>query len=437
MKWWTTILPLLAALGQRGSAVVQAGGTGGSGGSGGSDYGSGGSGYGSDYGSEGSGSGGSGSGGSSSSKTLGPDKDGKYWIYGQGLAAAFVPYGASISNLILSDRQGVERDVVGGFDNASYYSMDKQHPHFGGVPGRYANRIRNSTFSIGEQTFHVAPNENGGRNTLHGGPDGWDWRNFSVVSHTPSAITFSLVDAAGKEGFPGEVVSLVTYALRGRSWDMTMMAMATTDATPIMLSSHTYWNLDGFANTDTNLVLNHSMHMPYSGQRIEVDNILIPTGNIVANLPGSVNDFWSRPKQIGASFDHPDMPNNCGFNCTGYDNCFTVDRAALGPYDWRTQGPVATLSSQWSGIQLDVYTNQHAMQMYSCSGMNGSMALKTTQGTPEFPRTIPKYGCLVLEVQDYIDGINHPEWMRKQIYGPSDAPYVLQATYTFSLLSEP
>ena len=30
---------------------------------------------------------------------------------------------------------GVERDIVMGFDNASYYSIDKQHPHLNGVPG--------------------------------------------------------------------------------------------------------------------------------------------------------------------------------------------------------------------------------------------------------------------------------------------------------------
>jgi hypothetical protein len=66
------------------------------------------------------------------------------------------------------------------------------------------------------------------------------------------------------------------------------------------------------------------------------------------------------------------------------------------------------------------------------------MALKKTQGIhddEDFPRTIPKYGCLVLEVEDYIDAINNPEWLRadKQIFRPGGDPYVLQATYTFSV----
>lgn len=58
--------------------------------------------------------------------------------------------------------------------------------------------------------------------------------------------------------------------------------------------------------------------MPYSGQRVAVDNILIPTGDIIANKNGSVNDFWSKPKQIGAQANDPDLLGNCGYNCTGY-----------------------------------------------------------------------------------------------------------------------
>lgn len=127
---------------------------------------------------------------------------------------------------------------------------------------------------------------------------------------------------------------------------------------------------------------------------------------------------------------------------TVIDNCYTTNRAGLGNFDWRKEGPVATLSSAWSGIQLDVFTDQDALQVYSCQGQDGSMALKKTQGvaggdkSKDFPRTIPKFGCVVLEVQDYIDGINHPEWMRKQVFGPSDDPYVLRAKYRFSLTSE-
>lgn len=375
-----------------------------------------------------------------------PDVNGKYWIHGEGISAAFVPYGASISNLLIADQFGIKRDIVTGFDNASYYSIDKQHPHFGGVPGRYANRIKNSSFEIDGTKYRVRANENptaahpDGLDTLHGGPDGWDWRNFTVVAYTNNSITFSLVDPDGKEGFPGEVVSFITYTLGKMEWSFKMVAIATTKKTPIMLTSHTYFNLDGFANNDTQSAMNHTLFMPYSGQRVDVDNILIPTGDILSNKKGSVNDFWSAPKQIGHGFSDREIHGNCGFNCTGYDNCWLVNRGQNGPYDWRNDGFVARLQSAWSGIQLDVYSDQEAFQMYSCNFQDGTMALKSTQGLfdkPKFPRTIPKYGCVVLEVQDYIDAINQPQWQRgsKQIFEPGGDPYVLQASYRFSINS--
>lgn len=99
----------------------------------------------------------------------GADDNGKYEISSEGIRAHFIPYGASISNLFIEDIHGEERDIVLGFDNASYYEVDKQHPHLGGVPGRYANRIMNSTFEIDGQVYEVDANEHDGLNTLHGG----------------------------------------------------------------------------------------------------------------------------------------------------------------------------------------------------------------------------------------------------------------------------
>jgi len=411
---------------------------------------------------------------SSRPQIIGPDRAGKYWIYGQGISAAFIPYGASITDLIIKDRDGIERDLVMGFDNATQYEIDPVHPHLGGVPGRYANRIKNSTFEIDGVVYHITPNEHKtpehpeGLNTLHGGPDGWDYRKFEVVYHTNTSIGFKIVDPDGKEGFPGEVISYITYSLGDMTWDAKMVASATTKKTPIMLTSHTYWNLDGFSNPTNNTILNHTLYLPYSSHRIEVDNILIPTGEILPNTKGSVNDFWSQPKKIGDGFNDPEIHGNCGWKCIGYgnalfllssalpvdyiadrttDNCFLINRQYTD--DWQAvHNFVASLYSADSGIRLDIYSDQAAFQMYSCGGQDGTFPLKKTQGyqsrfpvgdkyhdTGSFGRFVPKYGCVVLEVQDWIDGINHPEWGRtnKQIFDPDTGPYVLNVRHKFSV----
>lgn len=40
-----------------------------------------------------------------------------------------------------------------------------------------------------------------------------------------------------------------------------------------------------------------------------------------------------------------------------------------------------------------------------------------------------------MEVEDWIDAINQPEWQRskKHIYEPGGDPYILEAKYVFSL----
>lgn len=248
--------------------------------------------------------------------------------------------------------------------------------------GRYANRIKNSTFTINGQTFKVKPNENNGQDTLHGGPNGWDYRQFEVIAQKPNAITFAITDPDGSEGFPGTVRSYISYAVTPNRWHMRMNATS-TKWTPIMLSSHVYWNLDGFQNPNSQTALDHNLWLPFSGQRVDVDGILIPTGTILPNQPGSVNDFWTRPKKIGADLNKPELVNNCGTGCTGYDNCWLVNRNQYGWDEangrsadkwWRSE-PVASLSSDWSGIQVDIYSDQEAFQVYSCNGQNGMFAL--------------------------------------------------------------
>jgi aldose 1-epimerase len=132
-----------------------------------------------------------------------------------------------------------------------------------------------------------------------------------------------------------------------------------------------YWNLDGFQNPDDPTVNNYTVHLPYSGQRVAVDGILIPNGTILPNEQGGVFDFWSSPKKLGANLTSPDLVGGCGSGCVGYDTCWLVNREQNGPYDWRQAGPVATVSSPFSGIQIDIFSDQQAFQIYTCPGQNG------------------------------------------------------------------
>lgn len=191
----------------------------------------------------------------------------KYTIRAEGINASFIPFGAAITNLYVDDKNGVARDVILGYDNGTSYIHDAEtnHTYFGPVVGRYANRIKNGTFTVDGVTSHIPENEHGGLDTLHGGTVGYDQRNWTVVQHNESSITFSFYDQ-GFEGFPGNIITYATYSVAPYQWTSRLVSIPLDEPTPIMLANHVYWNLGAFVSNESSTVLNDTLHMPYSAR---------------------------------------------------------------------------------------------------------------------------------------------------------------------------
>ncbi|TGZ85384.1 galactose mutarotase-like protein [Ascodesmis nigricans] len=352
--------------------------------------------------------------------TTQPDETGKYTLTSlSGLRAQFVPRGASLSNLFLHDSHGIERDIVMGLDTAHAYST-APNDHLGGIVGRYANRIRNASFVMDGTEYHLDANDNG--HTLHGGRGGWDSREWTVTELSQHHIVFTLTDAGGAMGFPAKVEATVRYSLHPveQEWGVEISAVV-EEKTPLMLTSHVYWNLDGFGNVEEPTVRKHTLEMPDAGKRIDVDEELVPTGELLVNDVGGPWDFWSHypPREIGDGMEN--AVGGCGKGCNGYDTCFAISEHDV------EEKYVARLASEWSGISMEVYSDQQGFQVYSCSGETGERKLKKTQGDG----TVAKYGCLVMEVQDWIDRVNHPEWGGMPFWTPEMGEYKVKMRYRF------
>ncbi|PVH85923.1 putative aldose 1-epimerase [Cadophora sp. DSE1049] len=361
---------------------------------------------------------------------LAPGPDGTYTLSAPGITAKFIAYSAAITSLIVSDRNGVKRDIILGYDNGTFYPVDPNHPDYGAVPGRYTNRIANHTYSIDGTRYFTEAND--GNGTLHSGLNGWSRRTWNVSEVTNSSITFTIRDEGNSSvGFPGLVLGQVTHTITANTWSTKLSAKAVDHKTPIMLTTHPYWNLDAFANPATDLVLNHTLSLPFGERMIGIDGTTQSTGELPKIKKGGVNDFVSKPKQLGASMSDPEWVGNCGsaFGCSGYNNQWIVDR---GTPDM--DKPIATLSSDWSGIKWDLYSDQAGVVVYSCYWMGGANELKKSQGGPASSGFVKSNGCVAVEPQDWIDGINHPEWGRtnKQIFGPDTKPYESWISYKFS-----
>ncbi|OCF71481.1 hypothetical protein I204_07539 [Kwoniella mangroviensis CBS 8886] len=353
-----------------------------------------------------------------------------YSIHAYGINATFIPYGARVTSLYVHDKNNTPRDVVVGYDDPAQYVEDTatNHTYFGSVVGRYANRIRNGTFTVGDTDYHVPTNEHGGQNTLHGGSQGYDDRNWTLTSHNTSSITFSLMDPSGYQGFPGAVLTHVTYTVTSPPRLTTRIVSVSLDSyTPIMLSTHIYWNLGAFQSPT---ILNDTLHLPFADRIIDIDSILDPTGGLSSvKLPWQSPSLplnFTEPKQIyeGALYSQ-----QCGDGCTSIDNAFILDRPPYSSTE-DASAPALQWTSADSGITMTMKTNQQSLQLYSCGGQNGTIPVKASQGSGY----VEKYGCLVIEPQQWIDGINHPEWGQddRQVFGPDSPPQILWASYDFT-----
>lgn len=371
-----------------------------------------------------------------------------YTISAEGITVKAIPYGARLTSVLVNDRHGRVQDVLTGYDDPIEYLHDTEtnHTYFGATVGRYANRIKNGTFTIDGNTYHIPENEHNGEDTLHGGFIGYDQRNWTVGPHTDSSITFSLLDE-GFQNFPGDVLTTVTFTVDKEvtaenpkglpQLTSRIVSEALTKKTPIMLANHLYWNLNAFKNE--NVLKDTTMQMPLSTRYIGADGIEVPTGEIyeVSNTYGGALDF-TKPKLIGKDIEK--TKNLCGTGCTGYDTCWITDRDP-GYSAPNSMVSSITLASDTTGISLDVTTNQAALQIYTCNSQNGSIKTKKSQqernkkqdGSPG-AEYVEKYGCVVIETEDWIDGINQPEWGRDayQIFGPADPPAMNWAVYQFS-----
>src|SRR6476646_8085951 len=87
-----------------------------------------------------------------------------------GVEARITDFGGALVALKVPDRNGNASDVVLGYDSASRYADDKFY--FGGIIGRYANRIARGQFKLGGATYILARNND--ENHLHGGAKGFN-----------------------------------------------------------------------------------------------------------------------------------------------------------------------------------------------------------------------------------------------------------------------
>lgn len=278
-------------------------------------------------------------------------------------------YGALLVSVATVDQQGRVGDIT-----LSYRSLDEALAGgvFGSVIGRFANRISGGGFTI-DGKRHDLESVNGDGIHIHGGATGFQRQLWSGKTDGDSAVTFSLTDPDGHEGYPGKVEVSVTYTLTADNV-LRLDYRGTTEApTPLNLTNHVYFNLAGSGD-----VRSHQLEMPCR-EVLEVDDKKIPTGRLVA-VSGGVFDF-TRAKPVGRDLDA--VPGG------GYDHFFVIP----GEKSLRA---FASLSDPASGRRLEIATTCPGVQIFTANSFKGN------------PH--PRWGGICFETQYPPDAPNRPEF---------------------------
>ncbi len=292
-------------------------------------------------------------------------------------------FGGIVQTLKTPDRDGKSVDVVLGFDTLEEYVKTGNPPHFGGIIGRYANRIADGTFKLDGNTYHVPKND--GNNALHGGLVGFDkvvWQAKEIRN----GIELTHVSPSADQGFPGTLTATVRYTLNGN--ELRIEYSATTDAnTVVNLTNHSYFNLKGQGEGD---ILGHKVQID-GGRYTPVDASLIPTGELVP-VAGTPFDFRTSTV-VGARINDNDEQLRLAH---GYDQNWVLDNG--GKF-----AAAAELYEPTSGRVLEILTDQPGIQFYTGNFLDGTLTGKDGR---VYKR---RYG-LAFETQHFPDSPNHPQF---------------------------
>jgi aldose 1-epimerase len=323
-----------------------------------------------------------------------------------GLEARVTNYGGILVSLMVPDRKGEISDVVLGFDNLEGYL--NEHPCFGAIVGRYANRIAAGAVTLEGRTYQLTRND--GVNHLHGGVTGFDkvvWNAAEREGMSGTALGLRYVSPDGEEGYPGTLTVDVAYTLTNEN-ELKIDYTAVTDRTTVInLTQHSYFNLRDSGSCD---ILEHELKID-ADYFLPIDQSSIPTGEIRA-VKETPFDF-TKLTPIGARIAQEDRQLVYG---NGYNHNWVLNKQG------HLSTSAAVVYDSISGRVMEVLSTEPGLQFFSGNFPDGKFGGK-------LGKSYPSRSGLCLEAQHYPDSPNHPEFPAT-IVRPGET-YFQTTTYRF------
>lgn len=257
--------------------------------------------------------------------------------------------GCRLTHFFAPAPNGEIADILLGYDSLAAYEEDASS--HGAFIGRYANRIENAQFTIGDVTYPLTKND--GNNFLHGS---FGHRVFDAEIIGENAITFTYTSPNGEDGFPGELWVAVTYSLSDQNeLIMNYQAIPSAD-TYFSFTNHSYFNIagEGTVSVDEQIVWLNSKSF------LEINDGLCPTGRVLDSMGGAFDFYKEKPigKDIYANDPQLTLAG-------GYDHAFILEKDPTARLTL-----AAAAKDPVSGRALRVYTTQPAVHFYTGNFLN-------------------------------------------------------------------
>ena len=307
-----------------------------------------------------------------------------------GVSAEVTDFGAILVRFFVPDKKGNVSDIVLGYDTIDGYFDNGSF--FGATIGPSANRIDNASFTIDGTKYQLAANDN--TNNLHSDDNQGYHKRVWNAQAKDNCVIFTLEDADGSMGFPGNKKVQVTYTLTDEN-ELKLDYFVTSDKkTLINMTNHTYFNLAGHnsGNIEQHTLQLCAFHYTPIFER------LIPTGDYVP-VVGTPFDFREL-KVIGKDIEADDIQLKYG---QGYDHNWIIDG-----YNGIMK-KAAVVEEPTTGRRMEVYTDQPGIQFYAGS------CIKPVAGKEG--AAYGKRSGLCLETQAFPDSVNQSHFP-DVIYGP-------------------
>lgn len=302
------------------------------------------------------------------------------------MTVRLLPFGATVTQIEVPDRNGKPANVLLGFPSAAEFRAKNGKVSFGSTIGRYAGRIANARFSIDGKPVQLVADD--GPNALHGGGNAkFDTQEWAVARRDRRSVTFTLDSPDGFQGFPGRLKVAVTYRLIGANALRIDYEARTDKPTALNLTNHAYFNLAGEGSGSVRAQRLQVMAERY----IATDERGIPSGAL-PSVAGTPLDLRT-PRALGEGIDSRVPP----MGERGYNHGWFFDKPA------GKLAPVARLEDPASGRSLTVETSEPSIVVYTGGYIDG-------QDRGPSGKVMRPFDGVALETQHVSDSPNHPEF---------------------------